>query len=94
MVGRDFNNGCRKTGGELKLVALKPCKRGLETGTQLVPARLRVYFAAPARTAVYFQLLDHKGRCVQTMRSWTMVQASEPAACVGCHEDKQDCPVV
>lgn len=47
-----------------------------------------VYFEVPARNSVYFQLLDEKGRCVQTMRSWTMVQPGERIGCVGCHEDK------
>ncbi|NLY00875.1 MAG: hypothetical protein GXY83_32695 [Rhodopirellula sp.] len=46
------------------------------------------YFEVPARTGVYFQLLDEKGRCVQTMRSWTMVQPGERFACLGCHDDK------
>jgi hypothetical protein len=48
------------------------------------------YFEVPARTAVYFQLLDETGRCVQTMRSWTMVQPGERSACLGCHEDKSE----
>jgi hypothetical protein len=47
-----------------------------------------VYFEVPARTAVYFQMLDAKGRCVQTMRSWTMVLPGERVGCVGCHENK------
>ena len=46
------------------------------------------YFEVPARNAVYFQLLDKDGRCVQTMRSWTMVQPGERVGCVGCHEGK------
>jgi hypothetical protein len=46
------------------------------------------YFQVPARNAVYFQLLDAQGRCVQTMRSWTMLQPGERAGCVGCHENK------
>lgn len=45
-------------------------------------------FECPANNAVYFQLLDSLGRCVQTMRSWTMVAPGEEFACVGCHEDK------
>ncbi|OGV61683.1 MAG: hypothetical protein A2283_01725 [Lentisphaerae bacterium RIFOXYA12_FULL_48_11] len=44
------------------------------------------YFEVPARNAIYFQLLDAKGRCIQTMRSWAMVQPGEFAGCVGCHE--------
>jgi hypothetical protein len=46
------------------------------------------YFEVPARNAVYFQLLDEKGRCMQTMRSWTMVQPGERVGCIGCHESK------
>ncbi|HNX04430.1 MAG TPA: hypothetical protein PKI32_02960, partial [Opitutales bacterium] len=46
------------------------------------------YFEVPARTSVYFQLLDEKGRCVQTMRSWTLVLPGEQFGCVGCHENK------
>ena len=46
----------------------------------------------PARTPFYFQLLDGKGRMVQTMRSWTMLQPGENASCVGCHESANDAP--
>ena len=45
-------------------------------------------FETPANNAVYFQLLDARGRSVQTMRSWTMVMPGETIACVGCHESK------
>ena len=47
-----------------------------------------VFFSAPARQALYFQLLDEKGRQIQTMRSWTSLQPGENASCVGCHESK------
>jgi hypothetical protein len=46
------------------------------------------YFEVPARTPVYFQLLDERGCCVQTMRSWSTLQPGETFACIGCHEDK------
>ena len=52
-----------------------------------------VFFRVPARTPVYFQLLDEKGRLVQTMRSWTTIQPGENAACVGCHEHKNSTPL-
>ncbi len=45
-----------------------------------------VFFEAPARTPIYFMLLDEKGRMVQSMRSWTMLQPGENASCIGCHE--------
>lgn len=46
------------------------------------------YFEVPARTPVYFQLLDANGDVVQTMRSWSTLQPGETFACVGCHEPK------
>ena len=45
-------------------------------------------FHVPARTPVYFQLIDKDGYCVQTMRSWSTLQPGEVFACLGCHEDK------
>ena len=51
-----------------------------------------VFFEAPSETPFYFMLLDAKGRMVQTMRSWTMVQPGENASCTGCHESKNDAP--
>ena len=46
-------------------------------------------FHVPARTPLYFQLLDERGRMVQSMRSWTTLQPGENAACVGCHEQQE-----
>lgn len=48
------------------------------------------YFRVPARTPVYFQLLDEKGYCVQTMRSWATLMNGEQFSCLGCHENKND----
>jgi len=45
-------------------------------------------FVVPARTPVYFQLLDEKNYVVQTMRSWSTLQPGEIFSCVGCHEAK------
>ena len=45
-------------------------------------------FRCPANNPVYFQLLDAKGRTIQTMRSWTHLQPGECASCIGCHENK------
>ena len=52
-----------------------------------------VFCQVPARTPVYFQLLDERGRMVQTMRSWATLQPGENASCVGCHEHKNSGPV-
>ena len=50
------------------------------------------FFVVPARTPVYFQALDARGRTVQTMRSWSTLQPGENASCVGCHESKNSAP--
>lgn len=46
----------------------------------------------PARTPVYFQLLDERGYAVQTMRSWSTLQSGETQSCIGCHESKHEAP--
>jgi hypothetical protein len=51
------------------------------------------FFRVPARTPVYFQLLDSNNRMVASMRSWVTLQPGENAACVGCHETKNSTPV-
>lgn len=50
-------------------------------------------FRVPARTPIYFQLLDENGRMVQSMRSWTSLQPGENGSCVGCHEHKNRTPL-
>ncbi len=49
-------------------------------------------FVVPARTPLYFQVLDDQGRMIQSMRSWVSLQPGETASCVGCHEDKNAAP--
>jgi len=51
-------------------------------------------FEVPARTPVYFQALDEKGRALQSMRSWSTLQPGETQSCVGCHEHKNATPLV
>ncbi|MFH1919590.1 MAG: hypothetical protein ABIP48_06900, partial [Planctomycetota bacterium] len=47
------------------------------------------YFAVPADTFVYFQLLDASGMMIQSMRSGTIVRPGETAGCVGCHDSRR-----
>ncbi|MBE0534196.1 MAG: hypothetical protein IH624_00905 [Phycisphaerae bacterium] len=51
-------------------------------------------FDVPARTPVYFQALDNKGRVVQSMRSWSTLQPGEVSSCVGCHESRNQAPTI
>jgi hypothetical protein len=61
-------------------------------GTTPVHEDGSAYFTVPARTPVYFQALDARGRVVQTMRSWSTLQPGETQSCVGCHEHKNQAP--
>ena len=58
-------------------------------GTVPVEADGSAYFAVPADTFVYFQLLDGQGRMVQSMRSGTIVRPGETTGCTGCHENRR-----
>ncbi|NCO93055.1 MAG: hypothetical protein COZ06_27785 [Armatimonadetes bacterium CG_4_10_14_3_um_filter_66_18] len=51
-----------------------------------------VYFEAPAGHSLYFQLLDERYRCLQTMRSFAGLMPGEQRGCVGCHESHSVAP--
>ncbi len=58
-------------------------------GTAPVEPDGSAYFAVPADTFVYFQLLDEDGMLVQSMRSGTIVRPGEKTGCVGCHDNRR-----
>jgi len=58
-------------------------------GTVPVEPDGSAYFAVPADTFVYFQLLDRQGRMIQSMRSGTIVRPGETQGCGGCHESRR-----
>ncbi len=47
-----------------------------------------VHFEVPARTPVYFQIVDADGNVAATMRSWAGFQPGEFYSCAGCHGNK------
>lgn len=49
-------------------------------------------FKVPARTPVYFQVLDSNGYLIADMRSWATLQPGETFSCTGCHESKTEAP--
>ncbi|MBN1760021.1 MAG: hypothetical protein JW863_16965 [Chitinispirillaceae bacterium] len=51
-------------------------------------------FKVPARTPVYFQVLDANGCSIADMRSWSTLMPGETFACLGCHESKNEAPPV
>ncbi|MBN1422691.1 MAG: hypothetical protein JXP34_28200 [Planctomycetes bacterium] len=55
-------------------------------GTAPVEPDGSVHFKAPPGRSLHFQLLDERGRAVQTMRTFTNAMPGERRGCVGCHE--------
>jgi hypothetical protein len=51
-------------------------------------------FKVPARTPLFFQVLDSNGCSIASMRSWSTLMPGERFSCYGCHEDKNESPVV
>ena len=93
-IGRNFNEG--PAGNALASTPISidngawDVKRVL--GTAKVAEDGSACFSVPARTPVYFQLLDEDNCVVQSMRSWSTLQPGETFSCVGCHEDKNTSP--
>lgn len=61
-------------------------------GTVPIQADGSAMFEVPARTPVYFQVLDAQRQVIQTMRSWSTLQPGETFSCIGCHENKNESP--
>jgi len=55
-------------------------------GTVPIESDGSVAFEVTPGQAIFFQLLDSKYRCIQTMRSFTGVMPGEVRGCLGCHE--------
>lgn len=43
-------------------------------------------FEVPAMESIYLQVLDDRGRVIQTSRTWDTLQPGEQKACAGCHD--------
>jgi len=61
-------------------------------GTAPVEPDGSAHFRAPAGVNIFFQALNERGLCVQTMRTVTYVQAGQTLSCVGCHEHRSAAP--
>ena len=47
----------------------------------------------PANRSIFFIALDHEGRLVKRMHSFTSVMPGEKTPCIGCHENELTLPV-
>lgn len=63
-------------------------------GTVPVEEDGSAYFKAPAQKELFFQVIDHKGMAIQSMRSSTYLQPGEKLMCQGCHESRHDAPQI
>ena len=62
-------------------------------GTVPVAEDGSVAFYAPSGLPLHFQLLDERGRALQTMRSFVHVMPGERRGCLGCHEAHSRTPL-
>ncbi len=89
-IGRNGNHG--PSGGALVSTPIAASHGTWDVKIPLGDAEIyadgSASFKVPARTPLYFQVLDENGHCIQTMRSWSTLQPGEHFACIGCHEDK------
>ncbi len=90
-VGQTYNHG--EGGGSLNSAPVAvgngtwDVKRIL--GDADIHADGSALFEVPAMASIYLQVLDERGRAIQTTRSWDTLRPGEQKGCVGCHE-KQD----
>ncbi|HJP36116.1 MAG TPA: hypothetical protein QF901_09000, partial [Gammaproteobacteria bacterium] len=95
-VGIRANGSRGEAGGAVVCTPISIGNGAWDSKTVLGEAAVRedgsALFKVPARTPVYFQVVDKKGRVAQTMRSWSTLQPGEIFSCVGCHEDKSQAP--
>ena len=79
-----WNKSYRHSGPAVSIVQEEGVKRILSEVP--VEADGSVHFKVSVGRSVFFQLLDDRHRCLQTMRSFTGVMPGEQRGCVGCHE--------
>ena len=48
----------------------------------------------PTTGPIYFIALDHEGRAIQRMRSFTHLMPGERQSCIGCHESRLSAPLL
>jgi hypothetical protein len=87
-----------QTGGSSGFVSCPVSKFGASWESKTILGEAPIFpdgsaaFKVPARTPVYFQVIDTNGYCIATMRSWSTLMPGEQFPCVGCHESKTEAP--
>ncbi|MDR1957515.1 MAG: hypothetical protein LBQ54_00425 [Planctomycetaceae bacterium] len=61
-------------------------------GTVPVTPEGSAFFELPAKRSFFFIALDHEGKSVKRMHSFTSAMPGEVTSCLGCHESRQETP--
>lgn len=96
-AGIGKNNSHGPAGGAMSSTPISIGNGAWDVKVVLGEASIRedgsAFFAVPARTPLYFQAMDEKGRALQSMRSWSTLQPGEVQSCTGCHENRNTAPL-
>ena len=87
-VGRTLNKG--EDGGSLNSAPVGIANTTWDVkeilGDVEIHADGSALFEVPAMESIYLQVLDARGRVIQTTRSWDTLRPGETKGCVGCHD--------
>ena len=87
-VGQTYNGG--EGGGSLNSAPVAVANGSWDVKRILGDADIHAdgsaLFEVPAMASIYLQVLDEKGRAIQTTRSWDTLRPGEQKGCLGCHE--------
>jgi hypothetical protein len=87
-VGRTFNHG--EDGGSLNSAPVGIANTTWDVkeilGDVEIHADGSALFEVPAMESIYLQVLDARGRVIQTTRSWDTLRPGETKGCIGCHD--------
>jgi len=62
-------------------------------GTVPVEPNGSAFFELPAMRSVFFIAMDHEGKAIKRMHSFTTTMPGETMTCIGCHETRQEAPI-
>ncbi len=87
-VGQTHNHG--EDGGSINSAPIAVANASWDVkeilGDVEIHADGSAMFEVPAMESIYLQVLDARGRVIQTTRSWDTLRPGEAKGCVGCHD--------
>jgi len=87
-VGRTLNRG--EDGGSINSAPVAVANASWDVKEILGDVEIHpdgsALFEVPAMESIYLQVLDARGRVIQTTRSWDTLRPGETKGCAGCHD--------